>query len=198
MTDISIITVSYKGWERLTKSLEALNAFTGRKIVIEVIIVDNRSEDDTINSLEARFPSFRFIHNTVNGGFANGCNLGASMAKGEYLLFLNPDTIASENALEELVGLARANTDLSILSCRQVNENGKESISTGEFPKLRNLTGFLRAVSKSAKFVFSVFTPHPAPRTVPRTPHPENLIPRLGLRIGHTYTKRHVSEHWWF
>jgi len=153
MTDISIITVSYKGWERLTKSLEALNAFTGRKITIEVIIVDNRSEDDTILSLEARFPSFRFIHNKVNGGFANGCNLGSKNASGEFFLFLNPDTVASESELEKLLIVAKQNLNYGIVSCRQVNERGKDSVASGPFPKLFNLTGLQRSISK-------LLTPH--------------------------------------
>ena len=110
MADLSIITVSYKGWDRLTLSLEALNSFTGRKIRTEVIVVDNRSEDDTIFSLETRFSSFSFIHNKVNGGFACGCNLGAMNSSGEFLLFLNPDTVATEDSLERLLDIVRAQT----------------------------------------------------------------------------------------
>jgi GT2 family glycosyltransferase len=176
MTDISIITVSYRGWERLTKSLEALNSFKGDRITTEVVIVDNKSEDDTIHALESRFSSFRFIHNPVNGGFANGCNLGASKSSGEFLLFLNPDTIATEKALEDLVSIARSNPEISILSCRQVNEKGKESIASGEFPGLWNLTGFQRAIFRN-RFLLrqpanasgnpdsGLHTPDPAPRT---------------------------------
>jgi hypothetical protein len=149
MTDLSIITVSYKGWERLTKSLDALSSFTGSKIKTEVILVDNKSDDDTIFSLEARFRNIRFIHNKTNGGFANGCNLGAENAKGEYLLFLNPDTIALESELEKLMDIARQNPGYSILSCRQVNEKGKESIASGPFPEFWNLTGFQRTLLRS-------------------------------------------------
>ena len=48
MTDLSIIIVSYKGGERLKKCLEAINSFTGKNFSTEVIIVDNRSYDETI------------------------------------------------------------------------------------------------------------------------------------------------------
>jgi GT2 family glycosyltransferase len=147
MTDLSIITVSYKGWDRLTKLLQVLNGFSGTNIKTEVIVVDNKSDDNTIFTLESRFPGIRFIHNKINGGFANGCNLGAKNARGEFLLFLNPDTIASEPELEKLLAIAKLNPDFSLLSCRQVNENGKESISSGPFPEFWNLTGFQRALS---------------------------------------------------
>lgn len=146
MTDLSIIIVSYKGWERLTKCLEALNSFTGKNFSTEVIVVDNRTDDETILKIEERFQKFRFIHNKINGGFANGCNLGGKNAGGEFLLFLNPDTVASESELEKLLNIAKQNPAFSILSCRQVNENGKECIVSGPFPQFFNLTGFQRAV----------------------------------------------------
>jgi GT2 family glycosyltransferase len=151
MTDLSIIIVCYKGWDRLSKCLEALNSFTGGKFRSEVIVVDNRSDDDNINKIEEWFPKFRFIHNIINGGFANGCNLGAGNAGGEYLLFLNPDTIATEFEIEKLLITAKQNPSFTIISCRQENEKGKESVAYGPFPELFNLTGFQRAIFRSRK-----------------------------------------------
>jgi len=146
MTDLSIIIVCFKGWERLNKCLEALNSFKGENFRAEVIVVDNKSDDDTINKIEIRFPKFRFIYNKINGGFANGCNLGAGNASGEFLLFLNPDTVASESEIEKLLNIAKQNPEFVILSCRQVNEKGKESVAYGPFPSMFNLTGFQRAI----------------------------------------------------
>ena len=146
MTDLSIIVVSYKGWGRLTKCLEALDSFTGKNFTTEVIIVDNRSEDGIILKIIEKFPKFMFIHNKVNGGFANGCNLGSKSTAGEFLLFLNPDTIASESKVEQLLNIAKKNPSFGVVSCRQVNEKGKESIASGPFPMLWNLTGFQRAI----------------------------------------------------
>ncbi len=146
MTDLSIIIVCYKGWERLKKCLYSLNLFTGKNFKTEVIVVDNRSDDDTIFKIEEEFPEFRFIHSELNGGFGYGCNLGAKNALGEFLLFLNPDTVASEIEVEKLFICAKQNPDFTIVSCRQVNENGKECIVSGPFPQFYNLTGFQRAI----------------------------------------------------
>jgi GT2 family glycosyltransferase len=146
MTDLSIIIVCYRGWERLIKCLESLNSFTGKNYSAEVIVVDNKSDDNTIFKLEEQFSGFRFIHNQVNGGFANGCNLGGKSSSGEFLLFLNPDTVALESEVEKLLNTARKNPSFGIVSCSQVNENGKKSVAMGQFPKLSNLTGFLRAI----------------------------------------------------
>ena len=146
MTDLSVIIVCYKGWYRLNKCLETLESFSGRKFITEVIVVDNKSDDEIIFKTEKQFPKFRFIYNKVNGGFANGCNLGSKYAEGEFLLILNPDTMASESEIEKLLNLAKKNPDYFMVSCRQVNEKGKESISYGSFPSFCNITGFQRAI----------------------------------------------------
>ena len=151
MIDLSIIIVSYRGWARLTKCLESLDTFSGKNFSMEVIVVDNKSDDEKINELEKRFSKFRFIHNEINGGFANGCNLGGKSATGEFLLFLNPDTVALESELEKLLIVAKQNPEFGIVSCRQVNERGKESVASGPFPHLFNLTGLQRSIFKSRK-----------------------------------------------
>ena len=167
MTDLSIITVCYKGWERLNKCLESLDSFSGKNIKIEVIVVDNNSSDETINEIEERFSKFRFIINEINGGFANGCNLGAKIASGEFLLFLNPDTVTSESEIEKLLNIAKQNPEFTIVSCRQENEKGKESVSYGQFPSLVNLTGFQRAILGKRSLAGGSHTPD----TGRQTPH---------------------------
>lgn len=146
MTDLSIIIVCHNGWEQLDKCLDALDSFTGENFKTEVIIVDNKSDDDAIYKTKKRFPKFRFINNKINGGFANGCNMGAGNASGEFILFLNPDTVAAESEIENLLRIAEQNPEFKIVSCRQVNNSGKENIAYGPFPTMFNLTGFQRAI----------------------------------------------------
>jgi GT2 family glycosyltransferase len=151
MTDLSVIIVSFKGWDRLLKCLESLGKFTGDHFSSEVIIVDNNSAEERIYEIEKSFPAFRFVHNKVNGGFSNGCNLGARYATGEFLLFLNPDTVATEEETEKLLLAAKRNHDYYIVSCRQVNEKGHETRVTGEFPGILNMTGIQRSLGRLIK-----------------------------------------------
>jgi GT2 family glycosyltransferase len=146
MTDLSIIIVCYKGWEPLVKCLDSLASFSGNSFTTEVFVVDNRSDDEMIFTIEKRYPKFRFIHNKINGGFANGSNLGAQHASGEFILFLNPDTVASESELDKLISAARQNSGYGILSCRQINDRGKESTVCGPFPSFKNITGLQRSL----------------------------------------------------
>jgi GT2 family glycosyltransferase len=146
--DLSIIIVNYRGWQHLRKCLDSLVAFSGALLQYEVIIVDNNSSDGIIDEFKSDYSDFLFIINKVNGGFANGCNLGCSYAKGDFLLFLNPDTVITELAVEQLLKRAKENPGNFISSCRQVNQNGKENKAFGLFPGFGTLTGFERAISR--------------------------------------------------
>ncbi|HUX96219.1 MAG TPA: glycosyltransferase family 2 protein [Bacteroidales bacterium] len=149
MTDLSIIIVSFRGYGRLKQCLDSLKKLSGKILKTEVIIVNNCSGDDIFYSMEEHYPGFRFIDNKINGGYSNGCNLGASYATGKYFLILNPDTVVTEDALEGLVSTAGSNPSFIITSCRQVNESGRENVAWGPFPEFKNLTGFMRAVTGS-------------------------------------------------
>lgn len=148
MIDISVIVVCFRGWARLRKCLDSLAGFRGDTFSYEVIVVDNNSGDQVIHDFVRKYPDFRFILNPVNGGYANGNNLGCRNASGEYVLILNPDTEADENEIARMLEEARAHPEYSIISCRQVNDRGKETTATGDFPEFSNLTGFQRSVAR--------------------------------------------------
>jgi GT2 family glycosyltransferase len=144
--DLSIIIVNYRGWSHLKKCLDALASYGQEKIMTEVIIVDNQSSDGKLDQFKSDYNEFIFISNKVNGGFSSGCNLGSRSASGNFLLFLNPDTVAPESEVEKLFEKAKSNPGNYISSCRQVNERGKESRAYGIFPGYGTLTGPGRAI----------------------------------------------------
>jgi hypothetical protein len=147
--DLSIIIVNYCGWSSLGGCLDEIASFRSGNLDYEVIVVDNNSADGTLEAFRGKYKNpFNFVENNLNGGFANGCNLGASMAKGEFFLFLNPDTVASESAITGLLENAKLKPENSLISCRQVNSNGKERKAYGNFIDLGMLTGPGRAIAR--------------------------------------------------
>jgi GT2 family glycosyltransferase len=96
---LSIIIVTYNVSDHLQYCLLSVSQ-SAKDIDAEIIVIDNASTDNTIPALKARFPNVIIIENKANEGFAKGCNQGAAVAKGETLLFLNPDTIIGESTLE--------------------------------------------------------------------------------------------------
>ena len=87
----------------------------GSKYDFEVIVVDNASTDGTREYLNGLGNKVTVIHNEKNLGFAKACNQGARIARGEYLLFLNNDTVVTNNWLDVLVKELDNNEDVAIV-----------------------------------------------------------------------------------
>ncbi len=150
MVDVSIVIVNYKSWNAMVEGLNVLSSIESSRFVMEIIVVDNNSNDNQIITFRESYPKIQFIENSGNNGFANGCNTGANAAKGEFLFFLNPDTVASENAIYELWQTAKINPEFGIITCTQVDDNGRNYKEIRFFPSLKTLFGPFRAMHKLA------------------------------------------------
>lgn len=143
---LSVIIVSYRGAGRLERCLESLISAGHAETGTEIIVVNNSPGDSGIEDLKQKFSGVRFSDSDINGGFGYGCNAGAAMAEGEWLLFLNPDTVVEGDSLKRLLTEAGREDEGMIYSCRQMRSDGKESRAWGEFPRPGNLTGFQRSL----------------------------------------------------
>src|SRR2546428_11180082 len=94
----SAIVVTYNSAGQIGRCLEALR----KEARWQRIVVDNASQDDTIERAEKADPAARVVKNRENIGFAAAANQGARLASGNILIFLNPDTIAQPGALDAL------------------------------------------------------------------------------------------------
>lgn len=146
--DISVVIVNYKSWNALSDCLDALSTIENNRFLMEVFVVDNCSNDGKLNSFKNQFPKINFIENSGNNGFSNGCNVGANASNGAYLLFLNPDTVASETAIYELWQTAKNNPEFGIVTCTQIDSDNKKYKEIRFFPSLKRLFGTFRAVDK--------------------------------------------------
>lgn len=97
---VSIITVNYNG---LADTCEMIAAFRKYETYpYEIIVVDNGSRNPEADEIKLRHPEVKVVQNT-NTGFAGGNNAGLTVAEGNYLFFLNNDTIIKEPILETLI-----------------------------------------------------------------------------------------------
>lgn len=122
---LSIVIVNYKSWRVLAQCLDSFKQYKP-KVSHEIIVVDNDSQDGEFESFAQQYPAISFVKNSGNHGFANGCNLGASQAKGNFLLFLNPDTLLTNHtAIDDLFDFASQHAEVGITSCRRINAKGR-------------------------------------------------------------------------
>ncbi len=110
---ISIIIPHWNGIDVLSECLDSLKNSTYQHK--EIIIVDNASSDGSQDWIKANHPDLILIENDQNYGYAGGCNRGVSTAKGEWLLFLNNDTIQDADWLEHLADAVGNQNDIAAI-----------------------------------------------------------------------------------
>lgn len=120
---LSIIIVNYNVKSFLEQCLHSLLRSTLTSM--EIIVVDNNSTDGSIPYLQPIFPGVRFLLNKKNTGFARSCNQGLTHASGEYILFLNPDTIVGEDTLSTCVSFLQQTSNAGAVGVRMIDGSGK-------------------------------------------------------------------------
>jgi GT2 family glycosyltransferase len=132
---VSIIILSYNTKGLLEKCLTSI--FTKIKdIDFEVIVVDNASSDDSVKMIKEKFAKAKLVESKENLGFAKGVNVGASHAKGKYLLLLNSDIEVITPEFKELFGSLEKNDDIAVVGGKLDNADGSTSRSYGAFYEL--------------------------------------------------------------
>jgi GT2 family glycosyltransferase/glycosyltransferase involved in cell wall biosynthesis len=120
---LSVVIVSYNCRATLTLCLQSLSD-DDAGLPMEVIVVDNGSEDGTVAAVEERFPWARIIANHANVGFARAMNEGLGIARGEVILALNPDTVVPPGALAQAVAELERHPDVGMLGVKLVRPDG--------------------------------------------------------------------------
>jgi GT2 family glycosyltransferase len=111
---VSIIIVNYNGKKFLEQCLSALFKTDYPLSCYEVIMVDNGSMDNSVKYVKENFPFVRIIALSKNYGFTGGCNKGVKGARGEFVAFLNNDTVVDKNWLRELVKVMQINKKIGM------------------------------------------------------------------------------------
>ncbi|MDB5797079.1 MAG: glycosyl transferase [Paucimonas sp.] len=135
---LSIVIVNWNTGPELRTCLQSL-VVAGREVaLVDVIVVDNGSSDDSLHGLPDGELALQIVRNTENRGFAAACNQGARLARGRLLLFLNPDTRLQPDSLSTPVQwLGRpANDRVGICGIQLVREDGSVSPDCWRFPTL--------------------------------------------------------------
>jgi GT2 family glycosyltransferase len=120
---VSVIIVSYNVRGFLGSLITSLHRAL-HDIDSEIIVVDNASDDDTVDFLKRNYPDVRLIENRTNVGFGKANNQGVRISVGEYLLLINPDAIVEENTVREMLDFCRHHPDAGASSCKVLNADG--------------------------------------------------------------------------
>jgi GT2 family glycosyltransferase len=117
---VSVIIPNFNGGNYLKMCLSSLKTTSYPLDKLEVIVVDNNSTDGSYKIVEEFHPLARCLRLDKNYGFTGACNRGAKQSKGELLVFLNNDTIVTENWLIKLVKVAMSDESIGICGSKIV------------------------------------------------------------------------------
>ncbi len=153
---LSVIIVNYNVKYFLEQCLHSVQkACAG--IDAEIIVADNNSTDGSREYLEENFEEVKFIWNSDNIGFAKANNLALEKAKGNFILFLNPDTLLAEDSIEKCIQFFRTNEKAGAIGIHMVDGSGiflKESKRAFPSPltSLFKLSGLAKLFPQSKIF----------------------------------------------
>jgi GT2 family glycosyltransferase len=160
--DLSIIIVSYNVAYFLEQTLRSVHqALAG--LEVEIIVIDNASSDNSVAMIQQVFPQVKLIANAENVGFSKANNQGIAIAKGKYILLLNPDTVIGENTLRCCFDFAEQHPELGGLGVKMIDGSGhflpesKRGLPTPwvSFYKLFGLSALFPTSQKMGKYYMS-------------------------------------------
>lgn len=122
--DLSVVIVNYNVRYFIEQCILSVQA-ASENLKVEIIVVDNNSTDTSCRMLEENFPNVILIKNKENVGFSKANNQGVKIAKGEYVLILNPDTVVAEDTFTQILKYAKTKQNLGVLGVKLVDGSGR-------------------------------------------------------------------------
>lgn len=122
--DLSIIIVNYNVKHFLEQCLHSVLR-SAKNCSTEIIVVDNNSVDGSAQFIREKFPEINFIENKENLGFSKANNQAIKLAKGKYILLLNPDTLVEENTFDKIIQFMESHPEAGALGVKMIDGKGK-------------------------------------------------------------------------
>lgn len=132
---VSIIIITWKMKALLERLLESIGAHT-RGVSCEIIVIDNHSEDGTVETVRRRFPDVILISNEDNRGVAAARNQGLRIARGTYFLILDADMILIENSVLSLFEFMESALDVGVVGSKLISPEGNLQYNCKRYPTL--------------------------------------------------------------
>jgi len=117
--DISIVILNYKSRGLTLNCIKSIKEADFKNLKYEIIVVDNNSEDSLGDILAWQYPDIKFIQNKINLGMGAGNNIGIKQAQGDYIIIMNPDTIAFTDTFRRMHDFMEANPKVGIAGPQQ-------------------------------------------------------------------------------
>lgn len=153
---VDIVIVNWNSSHYLLDCIQSIFTEKNETLVNKVIIIDNNSSDGSLEKIDLS-NKISIIINNENQGFSKACNQGFKLSTAPYILLLNPDARLLDNTLEDCIAFMEHSTEVDILGCQLLDDNGHIAPSCSRFP---TPLAFFYDASGLSKLAPSIF--HPA------------------------------------
>ena len=139
MYQIAIIIINYNFENFTIQLIESISRHTIKNLNYQIIIVDNASDKDSFNKLQAYLNQFKdqkniqLIRNKINTGFGGGNNLGVAKANSKYYAFINSDVILESDCLTAMNSFMDSHSDVGVSTPQMLNMEGKNKACFNHF-----------------------------------------------------------------
>ena len=156
MPKLSIVIVSYNVKYYVAQCITSVLRSQGG-VDADITVVDNHSQDGTVEFLRKRFPSVKVVASNHNLGFARANNIAIKATTGEYVLLLSPDTIVGEDVLSACLSFMDSHPHCGGLGLRMLNVNGEVAMESRRglptpMTSFYKMTGLCSRFPKSRRF----------------------------------------------
>ena len=157
--ETSIITINYNGLKDTCALIETISL----NDTMEMIVVDNASNNDEASFIKEKYPYIQVIRSEQNLGFAGGNNLGIKAAKGKYLFLINNDTIFKDFNVQALINRLEQSDNIAMV-CPKIRFSwDNQPIQFAGYTPLSPITIRNRAIGCGEEDHGQYDTPHPTP-----------------------------------
>lgn len=129
MIKVAIIILNFNGIKNTLECLKSLTSVDKDGFIVKIIVVDNASIDNSVQTINEKYPDVETITNPENYGFAKGNNIGIKKAlegEADFIFILNNDTILDKNCVKKLISASSQNPEYSIFAPKIYFEKGYE------------------------------------------------------------------------
>lgn len=130
---LSIIIVNYKNAPVLRLCLKSLQRVVPESFPHEIIVVDGAAGVETTHIATEEFPKVRYCPFKENLGYTRGVNYGLKVAKGDFMLIINPDIVSLEGSIEKMYAYMKEHPEIALLGPRLLNFDGSNQQSCFRF-----------------------------------------------------------------
>lgn len=153
MKKLSVIIVSYNNLKLIKECLDSVKKFNDIGDSLEVIVVEQSPIDEIFETISKEYDWVKCVRNS-NQGYGGGNNVGVRNATGEYLLFLNPDTLLIEPVFGYILSKYEEDKSLGICGCRLLDGEGNFAQSFFWKDSISNVKGIIwRFLDKMNVFI---------------------------------------------